>query len=60
MGILASESVAANFEQRMQIAVLESQYREAADIVAEASMRAHPASQILASPPFQQQGVPAK
>jgi len=60
MGILASESVAANFEQRMQIAVLESQYREAAEIVAEASMRAHPASQVLASPPFQQQGVPAK
>jgi glycosyltransferase involved in cell wall biosynthesis len=60
MGILASESVAANFEQRMQIAVLESQYREAAEIAAEASMRAHPASQVLASPPFQQQGVPAK
>jgi colanic acid/amylovoran biosynthesis glycosyltransferase len=39
MGVLASESVAANFEQGMQIGKLEGQYQEAAEIAEEAEAR---------------------
>lgn len=39
MGVLASESVAANFEQRTQIALLEGHYREAVEIADEAEAR---------------------
>jgi colanic acid/amylovoran biosynthesis glycosyltransferase len=39
MGVLASESVAANFEQRTQIARLEAQYREAVEIAEEIMAR---------------------
>ena len=40
MGVLASESVAANFEQRLHVAQLEGHYREAAEIGSEAEARA--------------------
>ena len=40
MGVLASESVAANFEQRIQIAALEAHYHEAVEIAQEAEARA--------------------
>ncbi len=39
MGVLASESVAANFEQRAQTALLEAHYREAVEIADEAEAR---------------------
>jgi len=39
MGVLASESVAANFEQRAHITRLEAQYREAVEIAEEAIAR---------------------
>ncbi len=39
MGVLASESVAANFEQGAQIAALEGHYREAVEIAGEAEAR---------------------
>ena len=39
MGVLASESVAAHFEQAAQIALLEAHYQEAAEIAEEAEAR---------------------
>ena len=39
MGVLASESVAAHFEQRAHISRLEGHYREAVEIAAEAEAR---------------------
>lgn len=39
MGVLASEFVAANFEQRAQTALLEAHYREAVEIAEEADAR---------------------
>jgi hypothetical protein len=39
MGVLASESVAAQFEQRAQTALLEAHYREAIEIAEEAEAR---------------------
>jgi len=39
MGVLASESVAAHFEQRIHISSLEAHYREAVEIAAEAEAR---------------------
>jgi hypothetical protein len=59
MGVLASESVAANFEQRVHIAALEASYREAAEIAEEVEARVLPAASVLA-PPFQQESVPVK
>jgi len=59
MGVLASESVAANFEQSLHIASLESQYREAVEIAEEAEARERPAASVLARS-FQQERVPVK
>jgi hypothetical protein len=59
MGVLASESVAANFEQSVHIASLESQYREAVEIAEEAEARERPAASVLARS-FQQERVPVK
>ncbi len=51
MGGLASESVAANFEQRAQISLLEGFYREAVEITDEAQARA-PSMQPTVTPRF--------
>ena len=59
MGVLASESVAANFEQRIHIKALEANYREAMEIADEAEARVLPSTSVLA-PPFQQERVPVK
>jgi colanic acid/amylovoran biosynthesis glycosyltransferase len=59
MGVLASEFVAANFEQRLHIAALEANYRDAKEIAEEAEARVGSTSPVLA-PPFQQESVPAK
>ncbi|MGH8094344.1 MAG: glycosyltransferase [Chthoniobacterales bacterium] len=59
MGVLASESVAANFEQRAHVANLEANYREAVEIAEEAGARVRPAAPALV-PPLQQESVPAK
>jgi colanic acid/amylovoran biosynthesis glycosyltransferase len=59
MGILASESVATNFEQRMHIAALEWHYREAAAIAIEAEARAARKAPV-SSPPVGRERVPAK
>ncbi len=40
MGVLASESIAANFEQRVHIAQLEAHYREAMEVAEEVEARA--------------------
>jgi glycosyltransferase involved in cell wall biosynthesis len=58
MGVLASESVAANFEQRAQIATLEAHYREAVEIAEEAEAR-ETAQQPVMAPQFAER-VPAK
>jgi colanic acid/amylovoran biosynthesis glycosyltransferase len=59
MGALASESIAANFEQRTQIAQLEAYYREAMEVAeeVEASVRSEVP---VGAPPFSQESVPAK
>ena len=49
MGVLASESVAANFEQRPQIALLEGHYREAVEIADEAETREGAAAPLVAA-----------
>jgi colanic acid/amylovoran biosynthesis glycosyltransferase len=60
MGVLASESVTANFEQGAHIAALESNYREAVEIAAEEmEARVQGPAPVLAAP-FQQEEVPAK
>lgn len=59
MGVLASESVAVNFEQRVHIAALEASYREAMEIADDVEARVLSAASVLA-PPFQQERVPAK
>jgi colanic acid/amylovoran biosynthesis glycosyltransferase len=60
MGVLASESVAANFEQSAHISALESNYREAVELAAEeVEAPVQGAAEVLASP-FQQEEVPAK
>ncbi len=58
MGVLASESVAANFEQRTQIATLEGHYREAVEIASEAEAR-ETAAPPVATPRFVE-SVPVK
>jgi colanic acid/amylovoran biosynthesis glycosyltransferase len=58
MGALASESVAANFEQRAQIAALEAHYREAVEIAEEAEAR-ETAERPVLTPQFAER-VPAK
>jgi colanic acid/amylovoran biosynthesis glycosyltransferase len=60
MGVLASESVTANFEQSAHISALESNYREAVEIAAEEmEARVGGAARVMAAP-FQQEEVPAK
>ena len=59
MGVLASESVGASFEQSSHIAQLEAHYREAREIAQEAEARV-PAKASVVVPPFQQERVPAK
>ncbi len=59
MGVLASESVAANFKQSAHIAQLEGHYREALEIVQEAEARLQ-AKAPVAVQPFQQEHAPAK
>lgn len=59
MGVLASESVAVEFEQGQQIAQLEAHYREAVEIAEEAAAR-NADSLPAISPRFEQQSVPAK
>ena len=58
MGLLASEYVAANFEQTAQVRQLESYYTEAVELAGERKPAAHAAPARLAQP-FAQQ-VPAK
>lgn len=48
MGVLASESVATNFEQQMQTELLESHYREAVEIAQEAEARETTAQPVTA------------
>ena len=57
MGALASESVAAHFEQRSHIAQLEGYYREAVDIANEAEARASAERPLVHQ--FQPERVPA-
>ena len=59
MGVLASESVTAHFEQRSHIAQLEACYREAREIAEESEARVRREAREVA-PPFQQERVPAK
>ncbi len=59
MGVLASESVAVQFEQATHIARLESHYREAKGIADEAVAR-ESAERPVHAPQFQREGVPAK
>jgi colanic acid/amylovoran biosynthesis glycosyltransferase len=54
MGVLASESVAANFEQHTHIARLEAHYREAVEIAAEAVAR-EPSERPLVARQFPEQ-----
>ena len=56
MGVLASESVAAHFEQRFHIAQLEGYYREAVELTSEAEARAS-ADRPLVTPQFQPERV---
>lgn len=58
MGLLASESVATHFEQRAQIAALESHYHEAVEIAHEAEARESEAVPVVA-PQFAER-VPVK
>jgi len=59
IGVLASESVAAHFEQRLQIAQLEGHYREAMAIVQEAEIPAG-AERSVVAPQFQPERVSVK
>ncbi len=59
MGVLASESVAAHFEQSRHVAQLEAHYQEAVEIADQAVARVRPPATVIAAP-FQQEGVPAK
>lgn len=59
MGVLASESVVANFEQRLHVAQLEGHYREAVEVASEAEARAGSERPVVA-PQFQQARVPVK
>ncbi len=60
MGVLASESVTANFEQSAHISALESNYLEAVEIAAEEmEARVGGAARVMAAP-FQHEEVPAK
>ncbi|HXA10576.1 MAG TPA: glycosyltransferase, partial [Chthoniobacterales bacterium] len=59
IGVLASESVAAHFEQRLHIAQLESHYREALEIAHEAVARERSEHPVTA-PQFQPERVAAK
>lgn len=60
MGVLASESVTANFEQGTHIAALESNYHEAVELAAEEAEARVPGSARVLAAPFQQEEVPAK
>jgi len=60
MGVLASESVAAHFEQSAHIAALESNYHEAVELAAEEAEALTPGSERVVAAPFQQEEVPAK
>jgi sugar (pentulose or hexulose) kinase len=57
MGMLASESVAAHFEQRLHIAQLEGHYREA---IARETEAPAGAEQTVVAPQFQPERVPVK
>ncbi len=59
MGVLASECVAAEFEQRRQIGLLESHYQEAMTIAGMAQARTAAARPVVEAP-FQPHRVPAK
>jgi colanic acid/amylovoran biosynthesis glycosyltransferase len=60
MGVLASESVTANFEQSAHISALELNYQEAVEIAGEEmEARVGGAARVMAAP-FQQEEVPAK
>lgn len=59
MGILASESVAAQFEQRVHIAQLEAYYRESLEIAEAAEVRETSEHEMVASQ-FQQERVPVE
>jgi hypothetical protein len=59
MGVLASESVAAHFEQSRHIAQLEAHYREATEIADEAEAREAAGRPVIA-PQFQPERVTAK
>ncbi len=59
MGVLASESVSAHFEQSLHIAQLEAHYREAIEVAAEVEARV-PTEAPVVAPPFQQERVPVK
>lgn len=59
MGVLASESVAAHFEQRAHIAQLEAHYREAMEIADEAEARETAARPVVEAQ-FQPERVSAK
>ena len=59
MGALASESVAAHFEQRLQVTQLEGYYREAVETARAAEVRAR-SERPLVAPQFEPERVPAK
>ena len=59
MGVLASESIASNFEQRSHVAQLEAHYREAMEVAQEVEASARSEASMVA-PPFSQESVPAK
>ncbi|MEO8440153.1 MAG: glycosyltransferase [Spartobacteria bacterium] len=59
MGVLASESVAAHFEQSLHISQLEGHYREAVQMAEEAEAAARSVAPVVV-PPFQHERVPAK
>lgn len=60
MGVLASESVAAHFEQRRHIAQLEAHYREAAAAASETESARAGVQRSPVPATFQQESVPAK
>lgn len=60
MGVLASESVAKDFEQGMHIVELERHYQEAVARAQEAIGREPAPVRVVAAPPFREEGVPAK
>ncbi len=59
MGVLANESVAAHFEQRVHIAQLEGHYREAVEIASETEARAR-AERPAVAPQLQHERVSVK